>query len=170
MRLESLTIAAFVIGSSLTAFAQSAESGIAGAWTSGSDVDACDTSPITHFMSDGVVAVFMKKDGDLHSLGSWSVADTELTMTHNDFPLSGDGKSNPAIKLDILTIDACRRAVYQNKASKELIENFNVLVLRYAKMNTVVLACTELSMAYNGSMDNVLDMAQLQLNFCNNQR
>ena len=108
MKLESLTIAAFVIGSSLTAFAQSAESGIAGAWTSGSDVDACDTSPITHFMSDGVVAVFMKKDGDLHSLGSWSVADTELTMTHNDFPLSGDGKSNPAIKLDILSIDASR--------------------------------------------------------------
>ncbi len=73
-------------------------------------------------------------------------------------------------KEDILTIDACRSAVYQNMASKELIENFNVLVQKYAKEKPVVLSCTELSMAYAGNVAQVYDMAQLQLNFCNNQR
>tara|TARA_R110001592_G_scaffold237306_3_gene496143 strand:+ start:42723 stop:43379 length:657 start_codon:yes stop_codon:yes gene_type:complete len=79
--------------------------------------------------------------------------------------LDGVSCSFPS-KEDILSIDACRKAVFQNKASAELISNFKALVQKYAKMNTVVLACTELSMAYNGSMDNVLDMAQMQIDFC----
>ncbi len=87
------------------ASAQSANHSIVGAWASGDKKDACDTSPITHFMSDGVVAVFMKKDGELHSFGTWSTTEDKLTMTHNDFPLKGDGISNPLVSLDILVLD-----------------------------------------------------------------
>jgi hypothetical protein len=56
-------------------------------------------------MSDGVVAVFLKKDGDLHSVGAWSANESELTMTHNDFPLSGDGRSKTPVVLEIVKLD-----------------------------------------------------------------
>lgn len=79
---------------------------VTGAWASGESEDACDTAPITLFMSDGVVAVFLKKDGELHSLGAWSSTETSLTMTHNDFPLSGDGKSKSPVVLDIVEINS----------------------------------------------------------------
>ena len=81
---------------------------IIGAWASGDTAEACDTAPITHFMSDGIVAVFLKKDGVLHSIGSWSANATEMTMTHNDFPLSGDGISKSPVTLDIIQLDDTR--------------------------------------------------------------
>jgi aspartate racemase len=71
---------------------------------------------------------------------------------------------------DVITIDACRRAVYDNTASKELISNFNGIVGKYAKEKPVVLSCTELSMAYSDEIDNVYDMAQLQIEFCLNSQ
>ena len=81
---------------------------IVGAWASGDADGACEAAPITHFMSDGVVAVFLKKDGPLHSIGSWSATDAQITMTHNDFPLRSDGVSKPPVLLDILTLDGTR--------------------------------------------------------------
>ncbi len=81
---------------------------IVGAWASGDADGACEAAPITHFMSDGVVAVFLKKDGPLHSIGSWSATDAQITMTHNDFPLRSDGVSKPLVLLDILTLDGTR--------------------------------------------------------------
>lgn len=75
-----------------------------GAWASGDTAAACETAPITLMMSDGVVAVFLSKDGELHSLGSWAITADTLTMTHNDFPLSGDGQSKPPVELDILEL------------------------------------------------------------------
>lgn len=81
---------------------------ITGAWASGDTAEACDTAPITLLMSDGVVAVFLSRDGQLHSLGSWMATADKLTMTHNDFPLSGDGQSKPPVELDILELSETR--------------------------------------------------------------
>mmetsp|Transcript_19117 Transcript_19117/g.24745 ORF Transcript_19117/g.24745 Transcript_19117/m.24745 type:complete len:136 (+) Transcript_19117:245-652(+) len=90
------------------AAAEPASDGIVGAWTSGDTAQACETAPITLLMSDGVVAVFMSKDGDLHSLGSWTATVDTLTMTHNDFPLSGDGQSKAPVELTILDLSETR--------------------------------------------------------------
>ena len=79
-----------------------------GAWASGDTAGACETAPSTLLMSDGVVAVFLSKDGDLHSLGSWYTSDDTLTMTHNDFPLSDDGQSKTPVELTILELSETR--------------------------------------------------------------
>lgn len=89
-----------------------------GAWASGQGIEACDTGPITLFMSDGVVAVFLTKSGGLHSLGAWSLEDNRLTMTHNDFPLPGSGQSDAPVVLDILKLDA-QTFVTRNKDGQE---------------------------------------------------
>ena len=75
---------------------------VVSAWASGDSASACDAKPITLFMSDGVVAVFLSKDGALHSLGTWAANDDTLTMTHNDFPLSGRGQSKEPVSLTII--------------------------------------------------------------------
>ena len=104
----------------ITAFAETNDpSGlVTGAWASGDTPDACDTAPITHFMSDGVVAVFLSKDGDLHSLGSWDVKDDRLSMTHNDFPLKGDGLSKDPVELTILELSETQFATENSKGEK----------------------------------------------------
>ena len=79
-----------------------------GTWASGETIEACSEAPISLFMSDGVVAVFVSRDGDLHSLGSWVASDDTLTMTHNDFPLSGDGQSKPPVELAIVELSDTR--------------------------------------------------------------
>jgi len=81
---------------------------VAGAWASEDTVEACDAAPINLFMSDGVVAVFLSKDGDLRSLGSWAVSNDMLTMTHNDFPIGGAGQSKPPVELNILELSETR--------------------------------------------------------------
>ena len=81
---------------------------VVSAWASGDSASACDAKPITLFMSDGVVAVFLSKDGKLHSLGNWSVIDDTLTMTHNDFPLSGSGQAKEPVNLTILELSETR--------------------------------------------------------------
>lgn len=108
MRHRTKIFIAAALGLALPTAAQSMTADVIGAWASGDTVEAGDTAPITHFMSDGVVAVFLTKDGALHALGSWSVEDAQLTMTHNDFPLNGDGVSKTPVALDILTLDETR--------------------------------------------------------------
>ncbi|MEL6692833.1 MAG: hypothetical protein AAFQ12_07320 [Pseudomonadota bacterium] len=77
---------------------------VVSAWASGDSASACDAKPITLFMSDGVVAVFLSKDSALHSLGTWAVNDDKLTMPHNDFPLSGSRQSKEPVNLTILEL------------------------------------------------------------------
>lgn len=107
MRHSITTILTIMAGAcaSAVASAETVSTQITGAWASGNTLEACHTAPITHFMSDGVVAVFLKKDGDLHSVGAWSANESELTMTHNDFPLSGDGRSKTPVVLEIVKLD-----------------------------------------------------------------
>lgn len=75
-----------------------------GAWASGLDVASCDTAPITYFSSDGVVLVLLTSNGPIHSFGRWSVENGTIEMTHNDFPVQGDGSSKAPVSLDILTL------------------------------------------------------------------
>lgn len=103
--ITTILTAAAVASASAVASAETLSTQITGAWASGETLEACDTAPITHFMSDGVVAVFLKRDGALHSSGAWSANESELTMTHNDFPLSGDGRSKTPVMLEIVKLD-----------------------------------------------------------------
>jgi len=91
-----------------TAAAEPQPTPVTGAWASGNSIDACDTAPITLFMRDGVVAVFLSKDGALHSLGRWTNDREHLSMTHNDFPLAGDGVSNDPVTLKIIELSDTR--------------------------------------------------------------
>jgi len=103
--ITTILTATAVASASAVASAETVSTQITGAWASGDTLEACHTAPITQFMSDGVVAVFLKMDGDLHSIGAWSAKESELTMTHNDFPLSGDGLSKSPVVLEIVTLD-----------------------------------------------------------------
>ncbi len=101
----TILIATAVASVSAVASAETVRTQITGAWASGETLEACNTAAITHFMSDGVVAVFLKRDGDLHSIGAWSATDSELTMTHNDFPWRGDGLSKSPVVPEIVALD-----------------------------------------------------------------
>ena len=103
--ITTILSAAAVASASAVASAETVSTQVTGSWASGETLEACDTAPITHFMSDGVVAVFLNRDGDLHSIGAWSASESELTMTHNDFPLSGDGRSKTPVVLEIVKLD-----------------------------------------------------------------
>ncbi len=91
-----------------TAMAEPQPKPVAGAWASGNSIGACDTAPITLFMTDGVVAVFLSQGGALHSLGRWTNNGEHLSMTHNDFPLAGDGISNDPVTLEIIELSDTR--------------------------------------------------------------
>lgn len=103
--IKTILTAAAITSALATASAETISTQITGAWASGETHEACGTAAITHFMSDGVVAVFLSKDGELHSIGSWSATEANLTMTHNDFPLSGDGLSKSPVVSEIVTLD-----------------------------------------------------------------
>lgn len=108
IRERRVTMRIFLLVTSLiwapTAAAETPSEMVVSAWASGDSASACDAKPITLFMSDGVVAVFLSKDGALHSLGTWAANDDTLTMTHNDSPLSGRGQSKEPVSLTIIEL------------------------------------------------------------------
>jgi len=66
-------------------------------------------------------------------------------------------------KEDLAFIDNCRKAIYQRKSTNETIKRFNKTLKTYAIKTTVVMACTELSMAYQAVVENVFDMVRIQV-------
>lgn len=66
-------------------------------------------------------------------------------------------------KEDMLKIDGLRIAVYNGKETKEQLNIFNQLIKKYTKNGIVVLACTELSVAFNLTDILVYDMARIQI-------
>ena len=68
-----------------------------------------------------------------------------------------------ASKKDKKQIDDLRIAVYNGKETQEQLEMFNKLIIKYTKSGVVVLACTELSVAYNTKNSLVYDMARIQI-------
>lgn len=67
-------------------------------------------------------------------------------------------------KKDMLFIDDVRKQVYQKKETNDLLDNFNLMIKKYAKKNAVVIACTELSLASTNRNLEVFDMARVQIN------
>lgn len=67
------------------------------------------------------------------------------------------------IEKEIEFIDKLRQKVYLNKESQEDIDQFNELVKAYAINKPVVIACTELSIVLGDDIDNVYDMARIQI-------
>ena len=68
-----------------------------------------------------------------------------------------------ASKEDQQQIDDLRIAVYNGKEAQKQLEIFNELINKYTKNGVVVLACTELSVAYNIKNNRVYDMARIQI-------
>jgi len=66
-------------------------------------------------------------------------------------------------KADHLFIDACRKAIYNRKATDEMLNQFNKILTNYAKKITIILACTELSIANKIFNAQVYDVATIQL-------
>jgi hypothetical protein len=106
--LTALGIAASLIGCTTSTGHRDLAPSPVGAWASGDTNEACSNAPITYFSSDGVILVLLGKDGPIHSTGSWHVEQDTLTMTHNDFPLNGDGKSKASVSLEILELSSER--------------------------------------------------------------
>ena len=67
---------------------------------------------------------------------------------------------------EIMEIDTLRKEVYHKRAKEKQIQAFHQLLNSYTKNITVVLACTELSMINKVAAKNILDMAQIQINNC----
>lgn len=68
-----------------------------------------------------------------------------------------------ALKEDMQQIDDLRMAVYNGKETEAQLVIFNKLINKYTKNGVVILACTELSVAYNIKNSLVYDMARIQI-------
>lgn len=64
-----------------------------------------------------------------------------------------------------LLIDSIRKNIYWETDSMELLNEYNNIIEKYAGQYPVILACTELSIGWNGSHTDVFDMSRIQLRF-----
>ncbi|NIJ45635.1 aspartate racemase [Wenyingzhuangia heitensis] len=67
---------------------------------------------------------------------------------------------------DYQQIETYRIAVYNKTATPDTINNFNTIVKKHATKTNVILACTELSLAYNSNFSNVFDLVKIQVASC----
>ena len=61
-------------------------------------------------------------------------------------------------------IDDIRRQVYLDKTSDDLLDSFHLLIEKYAKTSSIIIACTELSLVLPSKGVNIFDMARIQIN------
>ncbi len=66
-------------------------------------------------------------------------------------------------KKDMQFTDEVRKQVYQKMETKELLDNFNLIIKKYAQNNAVVIACTELSIALENENLKIFDIARIQI-------
>ncbi|MBK0368385.1 aspartate/glutamate racemase family protein [Flavobacterium agrisoli] len=64
---------------------------------------------------------------------------------------------------DRLFIDYVRKEIYAETESHELLRKYNNIIEKYSTDYAVVLACTELSIVWNGKNSSVFDMARIQM-------
>ncbi|TCI92788.1 aspartate/glutamate racemase family protein [Tenacibaculum sp. M341] len=69
---------------------------------------------------------------------------------------------NQLPKEEMLFVDKVRREIYEED-NQQLIKEFNELLSEYAAQTSIVIACTELSIANKTVSDNVLDMVTIQI-------
>lgn len=89
--------------------------GLLGAWASGSGAESCAMEQITYFSSEGVVIDMYSKNGPFHAFGSWRREGNKLIITHNELPLDATGQSDPEITLIIVELDETRLTVRNTK-------------------------------------------------------
>jgi len=63
------------------------------------------------------------------------------------------------------SIDQFRKTVYAQKERPDLIDQYQTLVKTYARISVVLIACSELSMYCPYELDNVVDIADLQIDY-----
>jgi aspartate racemase len=78
------------------------------------------------------------------------------------FSLHGIGVTIPKER-DRGFIDLIRRNVYAGEETAKEIAEFRRLMCEYGKYSPLVIACTELSIAVDGNMPNLYDMARIQV-------
>lgn len=66
-------------------------------------------------------------------------------------------------KTERLFIDEVRNHIYEETENEELLEKFSDIIKKYTDCHAVVLACTELSIAWNNVNCNVYDMSRIQI-------
>lgn len=64
---------------------------------------------------------------------------------------------------DRLTIDAVRKHIYEETESEELLKKYHDIIEKYSTNYGLVLACTELSIGFNATNNNVFDMSRIQI-------
>lgn len=116
--------------------------------------------PIIHPVHTTATEITKRKHKKVVLFGS------KYTMTSNyvknifeEYNIAISLPSNDEIEL----IDEIRKQVYQQTATTNLLDNFNLIIKKYAQNNVVVLACTELSLASKIRSKKVFDMARIQI-------
>ena len=67
------------------------------------------------------------------------------------------------LKNEQIFIDDLRKKVFLQTEDAALIEDYNLIIKKYAQNNAVVIACTELSVASQISNGKIFDMARIQI-------
>jgi aspartate racemase len=65
-------------------------------------------------------------------------------------------------KYEIVFLDDLRKKVYFNTETNQDIRTYNTMISKYSENNTVIIACTELSIINTSSSERVIDLALLQ--------
>ncbi|TXE15947.1 hypothetical protein ES692_14415 [Psychroserpens burtonensis] len=65
-------------------------------------------------------------------------------------------------KDEIVFLDDLRKKVYFNTETNQDIRTYNTMIAKYSENNTVIIACTELSIINTNSSERVIDLALLQ--------
>ena len=86
----------------------------------------------------------------------------QSTYLSDQFARAGIERVLPDVH-DQSVIDGLRKRVYAEQESLDDIAVFNQLVKKYRMTAPVVIACTELSIALNYELNNVYDMARIQI-------
>lgn len=98
--------------------------------------------------------------GSLHSMESSYIKD--------HFNANGIEVLLPSAE-DRLKIDEFRKQMYDATETSDLIASYHSIIVKYAKNNPIVLACTELSITKPTASKNIIDMVQLQIEFALSQ-
>ncbi|MFB9057925.1 aspartate/glutamate racemase family protein [Mariniflexile ostreae] len=118
--------------------------------------------PIIHPISLALSALKHHKAQKVTIFGSKYTM--ESVYVKSKLEAMGVAVNAPALN-DINTLDSLRQSLYKAEASESHLKLFKVLLERYCKTSTVLIACTELSIINSKlrSSARVLDLAQLQI-------
>ena len=91
-----------------------------------------------------------------------SLFSMNATYIKNQFVANGIEVLQPSQE-DMLFIDNVRKQIYNETETSELIEKYHSLFNIYSTNNPVIISCTELSILKPKGNNNILDMADVQI-------